>query len=92
MPTPARNNHASSVQIQQPRTRSPLPPSPIAFKGRVALAWLQACVSAYYVAYSEDPHSMRFDGTIPQRIQRLQMLRAHRDNRERERQESDESP
>lgn len=61
-------------------------------QGRVALAWLQACVSAYYVAYSEDPHSMRFDGTIPQRIQRLQMLRAHRDNRERERQESDESP
>lgn len=33
MPTPARNSHASSVQIQEPRTRSPLhPPSPIAFK------------------------------------------------------------
>ncbi|CAF2103435.1 unnamed protein product [Brassica napus] len=32
------------------------------FTGMVALAWLQACVSAYYVAYSEDPHSMRFDG------------------------------
>lgn len=67
------------------------------FQGRVALAWLQACVLAYYVAYSEDPQNMRFDGTIPQRIQRLQVLRAHQDNREqhevgRERRESDESP
>ncbi|CAH2055187.1 unnamed protein product [Thlaspi arvense] len=63
------------------------------FVGRVALAWLQGCVLAYYVAYSEDPQSMRFDGTIPDRIQRLQMLSAHRDNRElevgRERQDSD---
>ncbi|KAG2273170.1 hypothetical protein Bca52824_067725 [Brassica carinata] len=66
------------------------------FVGRVGLAWLQACVLAYYVAYSEDPQNIRFDGTIPQRIQRFQMLRAHRDNREhevgRDRQESDESP
>lgn len=66
------------------------------FQGRVGLAWLQACVLAYYVAYSEDPQNIRFDGTIPQRIQRFQMLRAHRDNREhevgRDRQESDESP
>jgi len=54
------------------------------FQGRVGLGWLQACVLAYYVAYSEDPQSMRFDGTIPQRIQRLQMLSAHRDNRELE--------
>lgn len=46
------------------------------------MAWVQACVLAYYVAYSEDPESMRFDSTIPQRIQRLQMLSAHRDNRD----------
>ncbi|KAL1211528.1 hypothetical protein V5N11_023538 [Cardamine amara subsp. amara] len=52
------------------------------FVGRVGLAWVQACVLAYYVAYSEDPESMRFDSTIPQRIQRLQMLSAHRDNRD----------
>lgn len=63
-------------------------------QGRVALAWIQACVLAYYVAYSEDTQSMRFDNTIPHRIQRLQMLSARRDDREledgREREDSDD--
>lgn len=64
------------------------------FQGRIALAWIQACVLAYYVAYSEDPQSVRFDGTIPNRIQRLQMLSARRGDREleigREREDSDD--
>lgn len=38
---------------------------------RVALAWQQACVSAYYVAYAENPQSLQFDATIPVRIQEL---------------------
>ncbi|CAN8269849.1 unnamed protein product [Cochlearia groenlandica] len=64
------------------------------FVGSIALGWVQACVMAYYVAYSEDPQSMRFDNTIPNRIQRLQMLSANRDNRVleigRERQDSED--
>ncbi|KAJ0078770.1 hypothetical protein Patl1_23522 [Pistacia atlantica] len=39
---------------------------------RIALAWPQACVSAYYVAYSENQQSPRFDSTIPARMQELQ--------------------
>ncbi|MFQ6627497.1 hypothetical protein Gotur_006432 [Gossypium turneri] len=38
---------------------------------RVALASQQACVSAYYVAYAENPQSLQFDATIPVRIQEL---------------------
>ncbi|XP_027359530.1 protein PNS1 [Abrus precatorius] len=39
---------------------------------RLAMAWPQACVSAYYVAYAENPHSTRFDSTIPVRLEQLQ--------------------
>lgn len=42
------------------------------FMSRVAMAWPQACVSAYYVAYADNPQSLRFDSTIPDRIQQLQ--------------------
>lgn len=41
------------------------------FMCRIALAWPQACVSAYYVAYAENPQNPRFDSTIPVRIQEL---------------------
>ncbi|KAG5556189.1 hypothetical protein RHGRI_006722 [Rhododendron griersonianum] len=46
------------------------------FMCRVAMAWPQACVSAYHVAYAENPESARFDATIPVRIQELQRSRA----------------
>ncbi|KAA8518352.1 hypothetical protein F0562_015765 [Nyssa sinensis] len=46
------------------------------FMSRVAMAWPQACVSAYYVAYAENPQNLRFDSTIPDRIQELQRYRA----------------
>ncbi|XP_031093829.1 protein PNS1-like isoform X1 [Ipomoea triloba] len=39
---------------------------------RVTMALLQACISAYYIAYAENPQSQRFDNTIPAYIQRLQ--------------------
>ncbi|XP_012070369.1 protein pns1 isoform X2 [Jatropha curcas] len=42
------------------------------FMCRVAMAWPQACVSAYYVVYAENPQGPRFDPTIPVRIQELQ--------------------
>ncbi|KAJ0013197.1 hypothetical protein Pint_20726 [Pistacia integerrima] len=42
------------------------------FMCRIALAWPQACVSAYYVAYSENQQNPRFDSTIPARMQELQ--------------------
>ncbi|EOY10454.1 Gd2b, putative [Theobroma cacao] len=45
------------------------------FMCRIALAWQQACVSAYFVAYAENPQSLRFDSTIPVRIQELQRHR-----------------
>ncbi|KAG8649882.1 hypothetical protein MANES_08G152811v8 [Manihot esculenta] len=41
-------------------------------KCRIAMAWPQACVSAYYVAYADNPHSLWLDPTIPVRIQQLQ--------------------
>ncbi|KAM6567984.1 hypothetical protein CsatA_027112 [Cannabis sativa] len=46
------------------------------FMCRIAMAWQQACVTAYYVAYAENPQSPRFDNTIPDRIQRLRRLQA----------------
>ncbi|KAK1311127.1 hypothetical protein QJS10_CPA08g00107 [Acorus calamus] len=42
------------------------------FVTRIAMVWPQACVTAYYVAYAEDPGSSRFDSTIPNRIRELQ--------------------
>ncbi|KAK1272211.1 hypothetical protein QJS04_geneDACA013002 [Acorus gramineus] len=42
------------------------------FVTRIAMVWPQACVTAYYVAYAEDPGSARFDLTIPNRIRELQ--------------------
>ncbi|GLT51993.1 hypothetical protein SLA2020_253600 [Shorea laevis] len=45
------------------------------FMCRIAMAWQQACVSAYYVAYAENPDSQRFDATIPARLEELQRYR-----------------
>uniref|UniRef100_A0A0A0L2R8 Choline transporter-like protein n=2 Tax=Cucumis sativus TaxID=3659 RepID=A0A0A0L2R8_CUCSA len=42
------------------------------FLCRIAMAWPQACVSAYYVAYAENPQNPRYDSTVPDQIQRLQ--------------------
>ncbi|KAJ8641719.1 hypothetical protein MRB53_018413 [Persea americana] len=46
------------------------------FMNRIALSWPQACVSAYHVAYAENPQSHRFDSTIPDRIRALQPSQA----------------
>ncbi|GER51990.1 plasma-membrane choline transporter family protein [Striga asiatica] len=42
------------------------------FLNRVAMAWIQASVMAYYVAYAENPQSQQFDDTIPAYIRQLQ--------------------
>ncbi|KAK6159035.1 hypothetical protein DH2020_006349 [Rehmannia glutinosa] len=42
------------------------------FMNRVAMAWVQASVAAYYVAYAENPQSQQFDDTIPAYIRELQ--------------------
>jgi len=42
---------------------------------RLAMSWPQACVSAYYVAYAENPQSTQFDSTIPVRLE--QLYRSH---------------
>ncbi|KAG9452051.1 hypothetical protein H6P81_004955 [Aristolochia fimbriata] len=42
------------------------------FMSRVAMAWPQACVTAYIVAYAENPQNPRFDSTIADRIRQLQ--------------------
>ncbi|KAF9595220.1 hypothetical protein IFM89_038044 [Coptis chinensis] len=42
------------------------------FMVRIAMSWPQACVSAYHVAYAENPQSRHFDSTVPSRIQELQ--------------------
>ncbi|CAK9319634.1 unnamed protein product [Citrullus colocynthis] len=41
------------------------------FLCRIAMAWPQACVSAYYVAYADNPLHPRFDSTVPERIRDL---------------------
>ncbi|XP_077247957.1 protein PNS1-like [Tasmannia lanceolata] len=46
------------------------------FMGRIAMTWPQACISAYHVAYAENPQSIRFDSTIPDRIRDLQASQA----------------
>ncbi|GFZ09384.1 plasma-membrane choline transporter family protein [Actinidia rufa] len=46
------------------------------FMCRVAMAWPQACVSAYHVAYAENPQNHRFDPTIPVRIEELHRSQA----------------
>ncbi|KAI3993866.1 hypothetical protein MKX01_002879 [Papaver californicum] len=43
---------------------------------RITMAWPQACVSAYYVVFAENPESLRFDTTIPDLIQELQQSSA----------------
>ncbi|KAI4341185.1 hypothetical protein MLD38_025941 [Melastoma candidum] len=43
---------------------------------RIGTAWAQASVSAYYIAYGENPQSAHFDATIPSRLEVM--------NRERE--------
>ncbi|ESW23471.1 hypothetical protein PHAVU_004G049900 [Phaseolus vulgaris] len=45
------------------------------FMFRLAMSWPQACVSAYYVAYAENPQSTQFDSTIPVRLE--QLYRSH---------------
>ncbi|XP_042510847.1 protein PNS1-like [Macadamia integrifolia] len=42
------------------------------FMCRIAMSWPQACVSAYFVAYADNPQSPGFDSTIPDRIRELQ--------------------
>ncbi|KAL3819600.1 hypothetical protein ACJIZ3_005505 [Penstemon smallii] len=42
------------------------------FMSRVAMAWVQASIAAYYVAYAENPESRQFDNTIPDYIRELQ--------------------
>ncbi|RDX77375.1 pns1, partial [Mucuna pruriens] len=46
------------------------------FMFRLAMSWPQACVSAYYVAYAENPQSTKFDSTIPVRLEQLQRSQA----------------
>ncbi|MED6170920.1 hypothetical protein PIB30_035791 [Stylosanthes scabra] len=46
------------------------------FMCRLAMGWLQACVSAYYVAYAENPMSNQFDSTIPDRLEQIKRSRA----------------
>ncbi|XP_023543456.1 protein PNS1-like [Cucurbita pepo subsp. pepo] len=41
------------------------------FVCRIGMAWPQACVSAYYVAYADNPLHPRFDSTVPDRIREL---------------------
>ncbi|KAI3413087.1 uncharacterized protein J3R85_016577 [Psidium guajava] len=42
------------------------------FLCRISVAWAQASVSAYYVAYAENPNNHRFNSTIPSRLEEMQ--------------------
>ncbi|WOG98199.1 hypothetical protein DCAR_0417540 [Daucus carota subsp. sativus] len=44
------------------------------FMTRVSMAWQQACILAYYVAYAENPQNQRLDPTISSRIKEIQRL------------------
>lgn len=41
-------------------------------QNRVAMAWVQASIMAYYVAYAENPQDQQFEATIPAYMQELQ--------------------
>lgn len=41
-------------------------------QSRVAMAWIQASIAAYYVAYAENPQSQQFDSTMTDTIQEMQ--------------------
>ncbi|KAF5725752.1 putative gd2b [Tripterygium wilfordii] len=47
------------------------------FMCRIAMASPQSSVSAYYVAYAENPNSTAFDSTIPERLQEIHRYRAY---------------
>lgn len=36
------------------------------------MAWVQASIAAYYVAYAENPQSQQFDSTIPDYIREIE--------------------
>ncbi|XP_073151205.1 protein PNS1-like [Henckelia pumila] len=42
------------------------------FTSRVAMAWIQASIAAYYVAYAENPQSQQFDSTMTDTIREIQ--------------------
>ncbi|XP_051138956.1 uncharacterized protein LOC127256798 [Andrographis paniculata] len=44
------------------------------FMNRVAMAWIQSSISAYYVAYAENPQGQQFDTLIPNYIRDLERL------------------
>lgn len=48
----------------------------VLLQSRIAMAWQQASLTAYYVAYAENPQNSRFDSTIPSRIQELRRVQA----------------
>ncbi|PON62512.1 Choline transporter-like [Parasponia andersonii] len=41
---------------------------------RITMAWQQACLAVYYVAFAKNPQNPKIDSTIPNRIQELQRL------------------
>ncbi|XP_072988868.1 uncharacterized protein [Typha latifolia] len=43
------------------------------FLTRIAMAWPQACVAAYHVAYAENPQNQELGSFIPGRIRELQL-------------------
>nr|CAB3498731.1 unnamed protein product [Digitaria exilis] len=46
---------------------------------RMMIAWPQACVAAYHVAYAENPHNPQLGTLIPEHLGELQSLAADRD-------------
>lgn len=46
---------------------------------RMMIAWPQACVAAYHVAYAENPHNPQLGTLIPEHLSELQAIAADRD-------------
>jgi len=46
---------------------------------RMMIAWPQACVAAYHVAYAENPQNPQLGTLIPEHLHELQALAADRD-------------
>ncbi|CAL9757474.1 unnamed protein product [Musa acuminata subsp. burmannicoides] len=45
------------------------------FMTRIAMAWPQACVTAYHVAFAENPQNEQLGSCIPERLRQLQSSR-----------------
>ncbi|ONM07724.1 Plasma-membrane choline transporter family protein [Zea mays] len=54
-------------------------PAASPYQCRMMIAWPQACVAAYHVAYAENPQNPQLGTLIPEHLRELQAMAADQD-------------